>query len=48
MAVNPAKCSKAKLELATQFSNWITGAQGQKLIKDFKLMGKPLFTPNAK
>jgi tungstate transport system substrate-binding protein len=48
MAVNPAKCSKAKLELATQFSAWITGAQGQKLIKDFKLMGKPLFTPNAK
>jgi len=48
IAVNPAKCPKAKLELATQFSNWIAGPQGQKLIKDFKLMGKPLFTPNAK
>jgi len=48
IAVNPAKCAKAKLELATQFSNWVAGPQGQKLIKDFKLMGKPLFTPNAK
>jgi len=48
IAVNPAKCPKAKLELATQFSNWVAGPQGQKLIKDFKLMGKPLFTPNAK
>jgi tungstate transport system substrate-binding protein len=48
IVVNPAKCAKAKLELANQFSNWIAGAQGQRLIKDFKLMGKPLFTPNAK
>jgi tungstate transport system substrate-binding protein len=48
MAVNPAKCSQAKLELATQFSNWIAGPQGQNIIKDFTLMGKPLFTPNAK
>jgi tungstate transport system substrate-binding protein len=48
IAVNPAKCAKAKLDLATQFSSWIAGPQGQKLIKDFKLMGKPLFTPNAK
>jgi tungstate transport system substrate-binding protein len=48
IAVNPAKCPKAKLGLATQFSDWIAGPQGQKFIKDFKLMGKPLFTPNAK
>ena len=48
IAVNPAKCPKAKLELAIQFSNWIAGPQGQRIIKDFKLMGKPLFTPNAK
>ena len=48
IAVNPAKCPKAKLELATQFSDWIAGPQGQKIIKNFKLMGKPLFTPNAK
>ena len=48
IAVNPAKCQKAQLELATKFSNWIAGPEGQKLIKDFKVMGKPLFTPNAK
>lgn len=48
IAVNPAKCRKAQVELATKFSNWIAGPEGQKLIKEFKLMGKPLFTPNAK
>jgi len=48
IAVNPAKCQKAKVEPATKFSNWIAGPEGQKLIKEFKLMGKPLFTANAK
>lgn len=48
IAVNPEKCPKAKYELATQFSNWMAGAKGQSLIKDFKLMGEQLFTPNAK
>jgi tungstate transport system substrate-binding protein len=48
IAVNPAKCQKAQLELATTFSKWISGPEGQKLIKEFKVMGKPLFTPNAK
>jgi tungstate transport system substrate-binding protein len=46
--VNPAKCQKAKLDLATKFSTWIAGPEGQKVIKEFKVMGKPLFTPNAK
>ncbi len=44
IAVNPAKCQKAQVELATKFSNWIAGPEGQKLIKEFKVMGKPLFT----
>jgi tungstate transport system substrate-binding protein len=48
IAVNPAKCPKAQVELATKFSNWIAGREGQKLIKEYKLMGKPLFTANAK
>ena len=48
IAVNPAKCQKAQLELTTKFSNWIAGPEGQKLIKEFKVMGKPLFTANAK
>jgi tungstate transport system substrate-binding protein len=48
IAVNPAKCQKAQVELATKFSNWIAGPEGQKLIKEFTVMGKPLFTANAK
>ena len=48
IAVNPAKCQKAQVELATKFSNWIADLEGQKVIKEFKVMGKPLFTPNAK
>jgi len=48
IAVNPAKCRTAQVELATKFSNWIAGPEGQKLIKEFKVMGKPLFTANAK
>jgi tungstate transport system substrate-binding protein len=48
IAVNPAKCGKAQLDLATKFSDWIAGPEGQKLIREFKLEGKPLFTANAK
>jgi len=48
IAVNPAKCQKAQVELATKFSNWIAGPEGQKVIREFKVMGKTLFTANAK
>jgi tungstate transport system substrate-binding protein len=48
IAVNKGKCQKVQYDLAMIFSNWITGSEGQKIIWDFKLMGKPLFTPNAK
>lgn len=41
-------CPDAKYQLAVAFSDWLAGAQAQKLIKDFKLLGKQLFTPNAK
>jgi tungstate transport system substrate-binding protein len=47
MAVNPAKCPKAQLELATVFSDWTAAERAQGLIRDFKLLGKQLFTPNA-
>jgi tungstate transport system substrate-binding protein len=46
--VNPAKCSNVKNDLAKEFIKWMASARGQKLIKDFKLEGKQLFTPNAK
>jgi tungstate transport system substrate-binding protein len=48
IAINIKHCPKAKYQLAKQFTEWITGAEAQQLIKDFKLLGKPLFTPNAK
>ena len=48
MAVNPEHCAKANHDTARQFIKWIAGPQAQKSIKEFKLLGKPLFTPNAK
>jgi len=48
IAVNTKNCSKAKYDTAKQFIQWITSAEAQQLIKDFKLLGKQLFTPNAK
>jgi tungstate transport system substrate-binding protein len=48
IAVNPKHCPKVNYELATQFIKWMTGARAQQLVKDYKLLGKPLFTPNAK
>lgn len=46
--VNPAKCEKVKNDLAKKFIQWMASKKGQKLIKDYKLQGKQLFTPNAK
>jgi len=48
IAANPKHCAEAKYDLARQFTEWIAGAGAQQLIKDFKLLGKQLFTPNAK
>ncbi len=48
MQVNPARCTKVQNDLAKQFCNWICDAPAQKLIADFRLMGKQLFTPNAR
>jgi tungstate transport system substrate-binding protein len=48
ITINPKHCAQVKTDLAQQFTQWITGPEGQQLIKDFKLLDKPLFTPNAK
>ena len=48
IAVNPKKCEKTKYEHATAFSKWMSSSKTQKLIGDFRMMGKQLFTPNAK
>ncbi len=48
LAINPQRCKNAKFDLATAFSDWLAGAEAQGLIRDFTLLGKPLFVPNAK
>jgi tungstate transport system substrate-binding protein len=47
IAINPEHCPSAQYELAAQFIDWITSADVQQLIGDFKLLGKQLFYPNA-
>ncbi len=47
VATNKTHCPKAKYDLAKQFIGWMTGSDAQKLIGEFRLLGKPLFTPNA-
>ena len=46
--VNTNNCPKVKNTLAVKFSDWLAGKNAQKLIGEFKLLGKQLFTPNAK
>ena len=48
IAVNQKHCPKANYDTTLRFIEWITGAEAQLLIKDFTLLGKQLFTPNAK
>ena len=46
--VNPKKFAQVKFDYAKQFAEWITSATGQKLIADYRLIGKQLFYPDAK
>jgi tungstate transport system substrate-binding protein len=48
ICVSPEKCPSVKIDLARKFSEWMAGAEAQKLINDFKLLGKQLFFANAK
>jgi len=48
IAIDKKHCPNTKYKTTMQFIEWITGTEAQQLIKDFKLLGKPLFTPNAK
>lgn len=48
IAVNPAKYSNIHYNSATAFSDFITSAEGQAIIKGFKKNGHQLFTPDAK
>lgn len=45
--VNPEKFPKIKYDLALQFAEWIVSERGQKLIGNYRLIGKQLFYPDA-
>lgn len=45
--VNPARCPKAKNEMAKKLGDWLVSQEGQESIGKFRLMDKQLFTPNA-
>ena len=47
IAVNPKHCAKTDIENADKFIKWVISEEGQKFIGDFKLLDKPLFTPDA-
>ncbi len=47
ISINPEKCKNAKFELSETFRKWLASDKGQKVVGDFTLKGKPLFTPNA-
>ncbi len=48
LTLNSSNCPNAKYDLAVKFSNWMASQAAQDLIKEFRLMGKKLFIPNAK
>lgn len=45
--VNPQKHTHVKYDLARQFAEWLVSSKGQSLIKNYKLLGKQLFYPDA-
>ncbi len=47
ITINNDHCPGARTAPAERFTRWITGEKAQKLIRDFRLLGKPLFIPNA-
>lgn len=48
MAVNPKHCENVDYEGAKKFIDWIVSDKTQQAIGDFRLLGKQLFTPDAK
>ena len=48
IAVNPDRCKSVRYDLVKQFAAWITSPKIQKEIGEFRILGKQLFTPNAK
>ncbi len=47
IAVSPARRPHVRAAAAMQFIEWLTGPEGQSAVRDFKINGKALFTPDA-
>ena len=47
IAINPERHPHAKYKLVTDYINFITGEDGQKIIQDFKVKGEQLFYPDV-
>ncbi len=47
IAVNPARYPNAKYQLAKKYIAFVTGKQGQKIIRDYRLGGQQLFYPDV-
>jgi tungstate transport system substrate-binding protein len=45
--VNPKKHAHVKYKQAKQFAEWLVSERGQKLIRDYRILGKVLFHPDA-
>jgi tungstate transport system substrate-binding protein len=48
IAVNPARYKDVNFRGATQFIDWITGAEGRAAIADFRVNGEQLFFPTPR
>ncbi|MEE9338030.1 MAG: substrate-binding domain-containing protein [Methylococcaceae bacterium] len=47
MAVNPKKHLSVQYDFAQKYITFLTGNEGQSIIKNFRLRGQPLFYPDA-
>jgi tungstate transport system substrate-binding protein len=47
IAVNPQKHPEANYMAAMQYIAWLTSVEGQKIIREYRLGGEQLFTPDA-
>ena len=48
IVVDPSRAQGLETDLAERYSAWMASARGQKLVAEFKMMGRQLFFPNAK
>ena len=48
IAVNPKRHPHVKFDLALKYIGFLTSGESQGIIRDFRLLGKQLFYPNAK